>query len=416
MKPATIRSLPGVALCMILLSGCGLTSTGRGAWLPAPATAAGLHVSTATVLGDNRVLATGWTTDSAGAHHGVAEIFDPSAHAWTPAAAPPAALIGPSATLLQDGSVLVAGGSIGPVPQTHAWIYVPASSRWQPAGDMLEPRSEQTATRLRDGRVLITGGLGPLGVGAPLDSAELYDPDARRWSAAGHLTAGRFGHAAVLLEDGRVLVAGGSGISSAITIAELYDPQRGAWTLGGSFAWPAEPANMVRLADGRVLLAGGGILPLASLFDPMTSKWKTAGQMPTLTSGALFLLPDHRALAVKTGGRSDAPVFRGEIYDPATDRWIVTDIQQGRPDAAVALRDGRVLVLGGGSAWLYDASAFPVQSSGSDALNSPHLTVALAGVILLTLLVLGAQMIRDRLGTARPGGAGTISAAAPPRA
>jgi hypothetical protein len=65
-------------------------------------------------------------------------------------------------------------------------------------------------------------------------------------------------HAATLLLDGRVLVAGGG------RSAELYDPGTGSWAAaapaGGS---TAETATL--LADGRVLVVGG---VSASLFDP----------------------------------------------------------------------------------------------------------------------------------------------------
>ena len=58
----------------------------------------------------------------------------------------------------------------------------------------------------RDGRVLVTGGSD----GAPLASAEVYDPTAGvngEWSATGNLTRSRLDHTATLLPDGRVLVA-----------------------------------------------------------------------------------------------------------------------------------------------------------------------------------------------------------------
>jgi hypothetical protein len=48
------------------------------------------------------------------------------------------------------------------------------------------------------------------------------------------MSTGRYGHTAVLLPNGKVLVAGGYGTNGALATAELYDPATGLWTLTGS--------------------------------------------------------------------------------------------------------------------------------------------------------------------------------------
>lgn len=80
-------------------------------------------------------------------------------------------------------------------------------------GDMTQPvLYGHTATLLEDGGVLVTGGqttitsrLPPPGVA----SAEIYYPSTGRWSATGPMLEPRTLYAAVLLEDGKVLVSGG---------------------------------------------------------------------------------------------------------------------------------------------------------------------------------------------------------------
>ena len=59
-----------------------------------------------------------------------------------------------------------------------------------------------------------------------LASAELYDPAAGVFTAAGSMTAARAGHTATLLANGQILIAGGgSGDNSpALATAELYVP------------------------------------------------------------------------------------------------------------------------------------------------------------------------------------------------
>jgi sugar (pentulose or hexulose) kinase len=66
-------------------------------------------------------------------------------------------------------------------------------------------RQAATATLLDDGTVLVVGGSDGTNT---LASAEIYDPCTGTWSSAGTLTYARFASVAVLLPGGDVLVAG----------------------------------------------------------------------------------------------------------------------------------------------------------------------------------------------------------------
>lgn len=72
-------------------------------------------------------------------------------------------------------------------------------------------RGDSRAVQLRDGRVLIAGGRVPTGEyqTTPSSTADLYDPATNTWLELPPMPGPRAGGAAVLLDDGSVLVVGG---------------------------------------------------------------------------------------------------------------------------------------------------------------------------------------------------------------
>jgi hypothetical protein len=87
---------------------------------------------------------------------------------------------------------------------------------------MATARHTHSAILLPDGKVLVAGGYGSSGI---LASAELYDPASGTWSSTGSMATARTDHSATLLPGGKVLVAGGGNDSGALASAELYDPR-----------------------------------------------------------------------------------------------------------------------------------------------------------------------------------------------
>ena len=188
-------------------------------------------------------------------------------------------------------------------------------------------RSYHTATLLNDGRVLVVGGSSTdVGAGTVRASAEIFDPGTGRWTAAPRMLTHRYLHDAVLLQDGRVLVAGGWASTSlesrSLASAEVLDPAGRTWSSVGDMTAGRAQFRMAVLADGRVLAVGGlgtGHQPLASvnLFDPGSNAWSPTGALshpswwPTLV-----VLDDGRALVA--GGASDKsgakPLASSELY------------------------------------------------------------------------------------------------------
>ena len=93
---------------------------------------------------------------------------------------------------------------------------------------MSTSRDGSTATLLNDGKVLIAGGQNKYG--DFLASAELYDPHTGRFTRTGSMSVSRDLPTATLLSDGRVLIAGGYHEFDPTATAEVYDPSLGTFT------------------------------------------------------------------------------------------------------------------------------------------------------------------------------------------
>lgn len=172
------------------------------------------------------------------------------------------------------------------------------------------------------------------------------------WQNTVSMNQGRLNHVSVLLQDGRVLVAGGSVQSylvRATETAEIFDPQTGEWTFTSSMQIARGLVASVTLCDGRIMVIGSNAR--SEIFDAQTETWMLTSPMHSAATSAqgATLLPDCRVLV--TGGQSSIVVgmSTAELYDPAADEWTnVNDMLYRRGwHSAVTLNDGKVLVSGG---------------------------------------------------------------------
>jgi hypothetical protein len=127
---------------------------------------------------------------------------------------------GGSSVMYQPGRVLKAGTSVdpdNPPPSSARTAYVidmtqPAPS-WRQVPSMAFSRTYLTLTVLPDGNVLATGGgttTNAVGTANAVLPAELWSPSSEAWTTLAAMHAPRLYHSmALLLPDGRVLVAGG---------------------------------------------------------------------------------------------------------------------------------------------------------------------------------------------------------------
>jgi N-acetylneuraminic acid mutarotase len=192
-----------------------------------------------------------------------AEMWDGTEAAWTRAGTMPAGpRSGHTMTTLRDGRrVLVVGGGVSDHALANVDVFDAACGSWSTASPLLLARARHKALLLDDGRVLVVGGSTYPGPFDGQKSAELFDPESGTWKATASMKDGRFDFDMAVLPDGRVIVAGGSnnakdGEYGALNSVEVYDASADAWSslppMHDRRRWP----TVAVLSDG-VYVAGG---------------------------------------------------------------------------------------------------------------------------------------------------------------
>jgi N-acetylneuraminic acid mutarotase len=244
-----------------------------------------------------------------------------------------------------------------------------AAGAWTPTGSMGTLRIYATPpVVLPNGKVLVAGGSGPsdpaTGNVPIYNTAELYDPATGTWSPTGSLNTAREGATAVLLDSGKVLIAGGvvawnsqTGLKGFANISEIYDPATGTFTNSGYMTKGRDSAKGVLLSDGTVLVAGGletspGPTSSAETYDPATGLWQETGRMQMTRQGSATLTALPNGSAISVGGfyyGLGGGTTITEVYNPTTRSWSTTgSLSSARwSHWAVGLPNGKVVVAGG---------------------------------------------------------------------
>jgi hypothetical protein len=230
--------------------------------------------------------------------------------------------------VVNPAAVAIGQQTIGSVTVADAGTSAPPGTpnSFSPTGTPATGRTGFTITAFSDRDVLVAGGTDANG--NVLQSAEIYNISGAGFNPAkGNLNTARTGAVAVLLSNGKVLVAGGSSdgtANGALNTAEIFDPVTGTFTLAGS-GNATNPNQMIAarvghtatvLFNGKVLLAGGensgGVLNSAELYDPATDTFTATGNLNVARSGAgaglvtgLVTLGTFNSHVLIAGGSSD---------------------------------------------------------------------------------------------------------------
>jgi hypothetical protein len=134
-----------------------------------------------------------------------------------------------------------------------AELYDPATNGFLPVARMNFHRYKHSAVLLTDGKVLIAGGIASYPDKPRYTTAELFDSATNSFVKTGDMILDRFKvkNATVLLQNGKVLIAGGSwGL-------EIYDPATGTFSFKYSEMMTRYYSTATLLPDGRAVIIGG---------------------------------------------------------------------------------------------------------------------------------------------------------------
>lgn len=284
----------------------------------------------ASVLEDGFVAIFGgrqWVDDPIGLNH--FELYDPEMNEWVDEGllAGEVPFFNFSAAPLNDG-ILVTGGN--PAFLTCSEEICELERRgvssvavsWYPSsGDhtlhppMYSERALSRSITLRDGRVLVIGGW--VDFGADFLEAELFDPLYDMWLPSTMMQV-RASFGVALLDDGRVLVAGGehfvNGRVELFDTVEIFDPEYDYWEIGDSLPEPRSHLTATPIGDSLVLVVGGqttnrpeeglGYTEGTLIFDTEQVSWTEGPLLPVpLARHTATALYDGRVLV--TGGVAD---------------------------------------------------------------------------------------------------------------
>ena len=306
------------------------------------------------------------------------QIFDPSTRTYANAASLSIGRTGHTATALPDGRVVVVGGytQLGNASLASVEIYDPVTDSWKTAAPLQHGRAGHAAVLMGGGKVMVVGGaayapvgISPHGSAAATLPPEIYDPATDTWTTAAMPRFDRPVHpTATLLRSGRVLVVGGQYMwnspDEATERSEVYNPVSNTW-----YDVAIDPRFVARqdhtatlLDDGMVLVAGGSFdlqpIGTAALYDPASNSWLELPNLAAARCGqAAQLLNSGRVLLVGSGCWNHETAS-AEEYDPTSHRfYAVASLPRPRGLAVAVSPDENVVVLGGTENEVATASA-----------------------------------------------------------
>jgi hypothetical protein len=248
---------------------------------------------TATVLPDGRVLSVSGSDTCEACIVSIPEIYDPISNSWTALTTAPFSIaLYPLMFVLPDGRVLEAGATRAAVDTralnltTNTWTVIDPT-----------PREGHSAVMYEPGKIMKSGSSADVNASTAPSLSTTFTLDMTQpsptWQQTANMAFPRSYHNLTLLPDGSVLTTGGGstrdGVNYANSVlpAELWSPVTKTWaTMASAQVGRLYHGSAVLLLDGRVLVAGSGRAGpdpqfSAEIFSP---PYLFKGPRPTISS------------------------------------------------------------------------------------------------------------------------------------
>ena len=325
--------------------------------------AQGVANHTATPLPSGNVLIAGGI-DAAGFATNVTEIVTPTG-AVTLGPTLHSPRFGHTATILSNGMILIAGGQSGSstaganASQTlnTTELYDPATNQIIPGPNMSSPRVNHVAVAfgpIGSQQVLLAGGQNGSAI---LGSAELYNVSSNVFAPiTANLNQARTSAGGGLMDNGTVVIAGGSTVSGPATTAEVFSPTAGTFTATPVSA-PATGAAFASTGSEAVMAGGQSASALAvnttMVFEVASQAFSAGPLLSVARMNATATPVNSSGQLVVIGGRNGAsPVANVDVFSGPTIQGSTVSpgnaLQTARyAHTATFLGNGSILVVGG---------------------------------------------------------------------
>ena len=242
-------------------------------------------------------------------------------------------------------------------------------------------RCQDTANLLQNGKVLVAGGSYSV-------NADLYDPANRTWTpTTGPMHTTRFFHSSATRATAACLSQAATMIRMVLNLAQVYDPGTNSWSVTGSMSTVRLQSTTTTLNDGRVLVAGAytqvGVLPVSEIYDPGTGTWSPTASMNVARAAySAVLLPNGNVLVAVDLDSDTYYLADAEVYDPTAGTWTSTSpmstFRSGH--TGTLLQNGTVLVTGGfdGAAYVSSTETYDpaTETWSGDSSLAPRDTIS----------------------------------------
>lgn len=313
------------------------------------------HFEQSTLVRDGRILILGGRSIATG-QESLRDVneYDPIADRWLALPPLPKPLHSPFAVLI-GGRMIVGLGGVGGGNPDNVVVWTERQESWRPAPPPSVPLGEVSAASI--GSLLyLLGDAAPWTLALDLATGR-WDPiqqHAVRPAAGNH-------HAAEVWNDQLYLFGG---IDGGAGMVQIYDPATNRWRFGPPMPFSGGSIASA-LIGSQIYLAGGigehGTTNQAMRFDPANETWTQVAPMPlprnhaaAATDGRRFFIfggrgpgsGDHNMLA---NGFDEV-----QIYDPASDTWVVSGVGNSTPARLPQARGGMgKAVFDGKEFWVF---------------------------------------------------------------